>query len=315
LNTGELSNTKHKNNRFKAFSLCLLAYLEAIAAGFLVGWLLQSYLHSILVVFIADVVSTIVIYINSCIFDNASFYDPYWSVQPIIIAIYWFWLAPLSQPNIFFLRKILVFIMVCYWGIRLTLNWARQWEGICHEDWRYVKFREDNPRLFWIVNFTGIQLMPTVVVFLGCLALYPALVDATNSFSVLDGFGLAIMFLATSIEFLADEQMKKFLNQENKKKEVMDEGLWGVSRHPNYFGEISFWWGLYFVGLAANYQYWWTIVGPVIITLLFLFISIPLMEKKQTKKRPEYEEYKERVSRLIPWFPGKESKTEQEQIS
>jgi steroid 5-alpha reductase family enzyme len=81
----------------------------------------------------------------------------------------------------------------------------------------------------------------------------------------------------------------------------MNKGLWRYSRHPNYFGEVSFWWGLYFFGLAANASYWWTIAGPIAITLLFLFISIPMMDKRSKERRPEYAEHMKKISALVPW--------------
>jgi steroid 5-alpha reductase family enzyme len=83
----------------------------------------------------------------------------------------------------------------------------------------------------------------------------------------------------------------------------MVRGLWAYSRHPNYFGEVMFWWGLFFFGLAADPGYWWTLIGPVLITALFIFISIPLMEKRSLEKREGYEEIRQKIPALIPWFP------------
>jgi steroid 5-alpha reductase family enzyme len=78
----------------------------------------------------------------------------------------------------------------------------------------------------------------------------------------------------------------------------MAKGLWAYSRHPNYFGEVMFWWGLFLFGLAADLGYWWTIIGPILITFLFAFISIPLMEKRSLERRPGYRE----ITRIIPTF-------------
>jgi steroid 5-alpha reductase family enzyme len=149
-------------------------------------------------------------------------------------------------------------------------------------------------------------MMPTVMVFAGCLSLYPALVINPTGYSyVFDTLGLVIAVGATAIELLADEQMKRFCRSNKEKGKVMDEGLWSLSRHPNYFGEVSFWWGLYFFALAASLSYWWCFAGPLAITILFIVVSIPLMEKRQLARRPNFEEYKERVSVFIPWFPKK----------
>jgi steroid 5-alpha reductase family enzyme len=81
---------------------------------------------------------------------------------------------------------------------------------------------------------------------------------------------------------------------------TMDRGLWSLSRHPNYLGEILFWWGLYLFALSANPSLWWVIAGPAVITLMFLFISIPMIEKRMLIRKVNYKEYQKRVSMLIP---------------
>ena len=86
--------------------------------------------------------------------------------------------------------------------------------------------------------------------------------------------------------------------------EILTSGLWAYSRHPNYFGEVLFWWGLYLFALTAAPSYWWTVAGPVLITLLFIFISVPLIEKHMKKRKPDYAVKRQGVSAWIPWFPG-----------
>jgi steroid 5-alpha reductase family enzyme len=78
--------------------------------------------------------------------------------------------------------------------------------------------------------------------------------------------------------------------------------LWRFSRHPNYFGEILFWRGLYVFGLAADPSWWWTIIGSLGITLMFFFVSLPLIEGRQAERRPDYAKYARQVSVLVPWF-------------
>jgi steroid 5-alpha reductase family enzyme len=105
------------------------------------------------------------------------------------------------------------------------------------------------------------------------------------------------------LETISDEQLRSFTKSNPPSGSIMSTGLWAFSRHPNYLGEVSFWWGLFFFGLAAKTSYWWTIVGPIAITLLFVFISIPMMEKRQLARRPGYAVHQQKVSPLIPWFP------------
>jgi len=289
-------------NLAKAFALCALAYILALCVAILVGYALGEW-HSVLIAFVADIVATLVIYTFSRIFRNASFYDAYWSVAPLAIALYWA-LGAVSE-DVVFARQTVVVTLVFLWGLRLTYNWARQWQGLGHEDWRYADFRAKSKRWFWLVELWGIEMMPTMVVFLGCLCLYPALSSGTGAFGPLDGIAIAVTAGAIIIEATADEQLRRFVKTKRQPGDIMATGLWAYSRHPNYFGEVMFWWGLFIFALAADSCYWWTVAGPLVITLLFLFISIPMMDKRSLDRRPGYEEHMKKVSGLIPWFPKK----------
>ncbi len=109
------------------------------------------------------------------------------------------------------------------------------------------------------------------------------------------------MIMAVGLAYIADEQMKKFRMKHENKGKLMRGGLWKNSRHPNYLGEILTWWGLFFFSLSAGYDQWWTIAGPLTVTFMFLFISIPMLEKRELARRPEYAEYKKEVAMLLPF--------------
>ena len=294
--------SQKKEKMFIAFLIIALSYALALAVAIGIGYLLNNRMHIIAVLLIADIAATLVIYAISMAYKNTSIYDPYWSVAPIPIAL--FWMIYFNSYFSISAAQILVIVVVSMYGIRLTLNWIRGWKGIKHEDWRYTMYRENYPKLFWFINLTGLQLMPTLLVFLGCLSLYAVFISTNPSFTYLDAIGLVICLMAIVIETVSDEQLKKFRKSKGR-DQLMTTGLWSVSRHPNYFGEISFWWGLFFFALSADFSYWWMIVGPVAMTILFVFLSIPMMEKRLKKKHPEYEKYKKEVSSLIPWFPKK----------
>jgi len=285
-------------NLSKAFLLVALAYIDAAIAAFLIGWVTGDR-HPILIAFTADIAATLTIYAWARIFRNASFYDPYWSIAPIAIAVFW---VTTAAATISTCRPWIVIALVSLWGLRLTWNWVRGWRGLKHEDWRYADMRAKHgvKKRFWIVELIGIELVPTLVVFLGCLSLYPVLADSTRSIWWPDAIAVLVASAAIFIETMADEQMIAFAKIK-KPGEIMNRGFWKYSRHPNYFGEISFWWGLYFFGLAANASYWWTIAGPIAITMLFLFISIPMMDKRSLTRRPEYAEHMKKISALVPW--------------
>jgi steroid 5-alpha reductase family enzyme len=191
---------------------------------------------------------------------------------------------------------------VLIWSIRLTVNWIRRWKGIRDEDWRYVNFRKIFPRFYWLISFSGIHLLPTIVVFLACISVFPALVDKSGNLDLFDGLGTTISFIAILIETLSDEQLKRFL-QNSKGQSFLRTGLWKYSRHPNYFGEVLFWIGIFLFSQGHESFYWWTLPGPIVMIALFHFISVPMIDKRMIARKPGYEQYFKETSGWIPWFP------------
>ena len=287
-------------NLNKAFALCVSAYLLALLVAIAGGYMLRE-LHPIIIVLVADVSARLVVYTFSRIFHNASFYDAYWSVAPLAIALYW--MIGTSSEIVVIARQIIVISLVFVWGLRLTYNWASQWQGLKHEDWRYTNLRKKAKGRFWLVDLVGIEMMPTMIVFLACLPLYPILAVGGNPIGVLDVIAVILTTSAIVIEAIADKQLGRFRRERPESGEIMAKGLWAYSRHPNYFGEVAFWWGLFIFALAADSGYWWTIIGPVSITILFSVVSIPMMERRSLERRPGYDEHRKKISILIPWFP------------
>jgi steroid 5-alpha reductase family enzyme len=287
----------------RAFFLVIVAYVLAGAAALGTGLGFHA-LPPIAVVGLADLAATIVVFLFSVLTRNSSMYDPYWSVAPVPIALFWLWQSTsngLANP-----RHLLIFALLCLWALRLTVNWAVQWRGLGHEDWRYRDIQQQTGRLYWPVSFLGIHLMPTILVFLGCLALWPTLSDRRDQLSWLDGLAALVTLSAVLIEATADLQMRRFRRGARTARSPIPPGLWSLSRHPNYFGEVLFWWGLYLFVPLAYPALWWTILGPLAISLLFLLISIPLMERHLLAGHPDYAEYQQQVSRFIPWFPRRQ---------
>jgi steroid 5-alpha reductase family enzyme len=284
----------------RAFLLVLVAYAAAgiIAAG--TGVLLRDQ-SPIIVVGAADIAATIVIFIFSVIVRNSSMYDPYWSVAPVPIAL--FWLLQPGSNGFANPRHVLIVALVCLWALRLTTNWASQWRGLGHEDWRYRDIKQQVGRFYWPVSFVGIHLLPTLLVFGGCLALWPTLSDQDAHLTWLDVVAAVVTLTAIVIEATADLQMRRFRRSLSAKRDAMPQGLWSVSRHPNYFGEVLFWWGLFLFVPLTYPDFRLVIIGPLLILGLFLGISIPLMERHLIAEHPTYVEYKRRVvSPFFPWF-------------
>ena len=290
------------NSRSVGFAVVALAYALAGAVALLVSWLMRAH-HPLTVAFVADLAATVVVFALSTVVANASLYDPYWSVAPPVIVLAWIGTGPSGVDGV---RQFLVAAVTLVWAVRLTGNWAWGWSGLAQEDWRYVQIREQTAGRvpWWLVNFTGIQLMPTLVVFAGLLAAWPAVGVPNRGVNWLDGLAVAVALGATAIEAVADLQLRGFARDPNHRGRIADTGLWRYSRHPNYLGEILFWWGIWLFALAAAPGWWWTVVGPLAMVVLFVFVSVPLMDKRSLARRPAYEEHMRRVPALLP-VPGR----------
>ncbi|MEM8894894.1 MAG: DUF1295 domain-containing protein, partial [Bacteroidota bacterium] len=251
----------------------------------------------------ADVIATLAVFAMSMIFRNSSLYDRYWSVAPVPIVYFFLHLAP-DGDN---LRQILMLTVVWLWAIRLTLNWARGWPGLVHEDWRYGDLAKKTGVFYPFVSLTGIHLLPTGWVFLGLVPVYYA-AQSGAPVGALDYLATFVAVLGTVLELIADEQLKVFVKTNTDKTAVMTKGIWAYSRHPNYLGELTFWLGLYIFALAVDpAAYWWTGVGLLSLIVLFVGISVPMMDKHHLAKRPKYQEVMDQIPGLLP-LPGKKFK-------
>lgn len=275
-----------------------VAYVIALFAGGASLYLFEF--GALLDVFLADLVATAVIFMFSRSYGNSSFYDAYWSVIPPCIALYWLAVGNGSSPP---LREILVLGLILYWATRLTLNWAIHWEGMHHEDWRYRLLRERAPHMALLTDFFGIHLFPTLQVFAGLLPVYAVYVLGDRPLNWLDLLASVVLAGAVTLQWVADRQLHRFLAT-RQEGEQLQTGLWAWSRHPNYFGELGFWFGLFLFGLAAYPAGWyWEAIGFVLMVIMFLTASIPMMEKRSLERRPNYQEVIDSTSMLIPLPP------------
>ena len=284
---------------WSGFALVGLAYVVAHAAGAAVLYALRDH-HPLFAVGAADVGGTIAIFAFSRAFSNTSFYDAYWSVAPASV-VAWLAFGP-GHHDAVTMRQWLIVGLVSLWAFRLTWNWARGWTGLKHEDWRYVDLRKQSGRLYWLVSFFGLHFFPTLLVFMGVVPLFTPLVETTEGFGVLDIVAAVITLGAIVIETVADEQLRNF-RRSTPDGGICNVGLWSWSRHPNYFGEISFWFGLFLFGVAGGAP-WWTGIGFVSMIALFVGASIPMAEKRSLARRPAYAEHQKKVSMLVPLPPS-----------
>lgn len=281
-----------KNYRLVSFLVVFVTYVSAILIG-TVSFLYMTFLPVIWNLLIADLIATAVVFAMSIVTSNASMYDPYWSVAPLAM-------TPLLMvfTKSYDINSILLLVFLEIWAIRLTANWAYLFKGLDHQDWRYMTLREQSGRLYPLVNLFGIHYIPTLVVFSCLVPLIELYADSSmTEFKPMSLIGGLVMLICTALELIADMQRHRF--REGGNKGVVNVGLWKHGRHPNYLGEIGFWYGLYAFVVAVDPSLWWTFFGCVINTLLFLFASIPMAEKNSAKRHgQEWEEYK-KESRLF----------------
>jgi len=279
-------------NKYLSILYISIIYLISLGIAYIVfNQLTISSL--ILRILIADVVATLIIYVISLVLKNASLYDPYWSViPPILLAFVMF------KYQLVTFESLLLIIPILIWSLRLTYNWAKLWQGFQEMDWRYINFKKHYPKIYFLINLFGIQLMPTLIVY-AQIAVGINYLMANPTASLLTYIGAIIIVLAAVTQFISDSQMQAFKNKNKGKKMCIDEGLWKFSRHPNYLGEIMVWWGVYIIYISAFKSLDLWILAPIAMTLLFYYISIPLMENKILSNRPEYAKYQKNVSKLL----------------
>jgi len=292
VNAPRAPRLSRRQSRFRAAAVYAVALLVALA----VGWALRGR-HPIVVAALADVAATAAVFVFSLGYDNSSLYDPYWSLAPLPIAAYWASLNPGTPEP----RQLLALLLVGVWGLRLTGNWLARWQGMHDEDFRYREIRQRAGRLYWPASFLSIHLMPTAWVFLAMLPLYPALARPSAGLGALDALAFTVTAAGIAVEAAADLQLRRFLRTRTDGEAVLDTGLWAYSRHPNYFGEVLFWWGVYLFGLASGPGWAWTGLGAVSITLLFVLVSVPWMDRRMLSRHPAWAAHLRRTSALVPW--------------
>ncbi len=282
-----------RRNLSKGASVALVTAIYAIAflEGVRVFLTASDSMPEAVALLLADVVATVIVWAFGILYENVSVYDPYWSALPPVMFTAWaFYKHCWSVP------VVLLLVAVWYWGVRLTGNWAHMFKGIGHEDWRYTRYRETlSPPLFHLTNFFGLNMMPTLLVF-ACMLPGLALFDVADSAGALVWLGFAMCLGAATVQLVADTQIHRF--RAANPGRTCNVGLWKNGRHPNYFGEILFWWGVWTMYASAR-GIDWLVLGPVAMTALFLFISIPTMERRQLSNKPDYAEYRKKTRLLI----------------
>lgn len=270
----------------------LLIYLIAITIGVASFYLFKDYVPLLINILIADVIATIFVWASGLVFKTASVYDPYWSIQTFVI-----YLGLLIYFNNFNLFTIVPLVAIGLYSIRLTTNFIIGFHDLSYIDWRYKMLKEKSGVFYQLVNLFGICMFPTLVVYSASIPLF--IYSTLTEFSYLDFIGSGVILLGTLLELISDIQMKKFIKNRTSRSEIINVGLWNYSRHPNYLGEISIWFGVALVLLISNISYWYFIFGAIINLIMFLVISIPMEERHMKEYKPDMDKYIKSTSMLL----------------
>ncbi len=208
-------------------------------------------------------------------------------------------------------RKILSTVLVILWGVRIAVFLTLRKFGKDEEtgeDRRFKIYRDEWGKTLWWRGFLQIYLSQVILIMIIGLPVLVVTANTSNGgpLGVLDYIGISIWSIGFLFEFIADLQMHIFKKKTENKGKIMTKGLWKYSRHPNYFGEITMWFGLFFIALyelkAWNFV---SILSPIIIAMLLIYVTgLPLAEKR-FENNEDYQDYKKRTSALIPWFSKK----------
>ena len=225
--------------------------------------------------------------------------DAAWGMGFVFVALFTLCLADGLDA-----RRILLGALVLVWGVRLSLHILIRNVGRKEEDFRYRNWRETWGRWFYVRSYLQIYMLQGTVMFFVCTPILLVNARRGGPLGILDALGCGVWVLGFLFEAVGDYQLLRFTRNPANKGKVMRYGVWRLTRHPNYFGEATLWWGCFLIALSVPGG-WWALISPVLIDFLLLRVSgIPMLEAKY-KDRPEYQEYQRTTSAFFPWFPGK----------
>jgi steroid 5-alpha reductase family enzyme len=229
---------------------------------------------------------------------NASIADAGWGLGFVLLA----WVYGVTSPALT-TRGWLVAGLTTLWGVRLSAHILRRSRGTL-EDPRYRAMRDAiGPSFWWRSLFTVFWLQAALLWFIAFPVFVAVRAPHPANLTVVDGIGVLLLAIGFGFEVMGDHQLARFRAEPSNRGRVLQRGLWRYTRHPNYFGDATLWWGVYVIA-AATPGGWLTLLSPSLMTLLLTRVSgVTLLEAGLTTSKPGYREYVDRTPAFFPWFP------------
>jgi steroid 5-alpha reductase family enzyme len=236
------------------------------------------------------------LWLASLALKNASIVDMFWGTGFVIAAWAYAQMTPFADP----VRRYFLLALVTVWGLRLSYyilrrNWGKP------EDFRYAKWRAETGAPWWWQSLFRVFLLQGVLMWIISIPLLAAQLRPGLPFGAIDLLAVIVWGIGFLFEALGDWQLARFKAIPHNRGQVMTQGVWRYTRHPNYFGDAAQWWGYYLFALAAGG--WWAILGPILMTLFLVRVSGVALLEKTMSTRPGYAEYAARTSAFLPLPP------------
>lgn len=261
---------------------------------------INSFFH-VFIMIVLDVINPVAIvvaymtlmFVVGYVKKNNGIVDVAWGMGFVSIALFTFFMNASYT-----LLQIVATLLIVIWGVRITLhiglrNWGKE------EDFRYANWRKAWGKWVHLRAFFQVYMLQGLLMLLIAIPIILINSSSFSRFGFLSIVGLLIWIFGFFFEAVGDYQLRQHMQNNKKKKKIMQSGLWKYTRHPNYFGEMVQWWGL---GLMAMSISWWSLISPLVITFLLLKVSgVPMLEKKWDDNK-EYQKYKQHTNAFFPWF-------------
>lgn len=233
----------------------------------------------------------------SIIRRDVSIVDIVWGMGFALVAMAVYWKAGPDNG-----MALLPVALTVVWAGRLSIHLAiRNWGS--PEDFRYAAMREKWGRLFPIVSLFTVFGLQGLIMWIVSLPLQAGIVQTRQPILLLLVAGIGLWLVGVFFETVGDWQLARFKSDPQNKGQVLKTGLWQYTRHPNYFGDFLVWWGLFLVAVSLSGA-WWTMISPLLMSVLLMKVSgVSLLEKTLKKSKSGYADYVRSTNAFFPWWP------------